>query len=176
MMAPVHLTYELSVENTSDLIKLSQKRIYTRRRTFLGITLPIVAAGLVALAVSYFENFDLELGANIGALSYVVGWIVSNLIFCVPPPRLSASSSFMYGRTEFVANTKGIEVSTSKSFWRMDWEGIIDVAEGKKSVMLFIDKTQAILIDNSAFKSSNERREFLAMVSSRIKTSREKIL
>lgn len=166
MELPVTLDYELTPENFADLMTVGQQKSFGKARLLFGYTLPLLGAAATGAGASYVEGFGLDKGLFFGFLAYAVGWIISYRIFCIPHSQLIDPSGVLLGKAKLLATANAVEVTTSRSFWRMNWSGFVDVVEANSSVLLFIDRMQAIVVDKGAFASEAEQTEFLELTSS----------
>lgn len=163
MELPVTLEYKLTEANIADLMTVGQKRAYGKVRLLAGYTLPFLAALCVGAVASYTQEFDFDMGLAFGILAYTIGWMVSYRIFSIPNSQMTDPSGTLLGETTLTATTSTVEVITEKSFWRMKWNGFIDIVEGDCSVLLFIDRMQAIVVDNGAFSNDDDKLEFMQL-------------
>ena len=134
-----------------------------------------MAALCIGAVASYTQEFDLDMGLAFGFLAYAIGWMISYRVFCIPDSKMTDPSGTLLGQATLSATTKAVEVTTEKSFWRMNWNGFIDVVEAKSSVLLFIDRMQAIVVDNDAFASEGEKTEFLELASSMMSSEKDSL-
>ena len=172
MELPVTLQYELTDKNFADLMSAGHRRAFGKTRLFLGYTLPFVAATCVGAVASYTQEFDLEVGLAFGFLAYAIGWIISHQAFYVSSEQLTHADSLLTGIQQAHITEETVEVTTAKSLWRMNWEGILDVREEEHSIILFIDRMQAIVINTNVFTSDKEKATFIQICCDQVLKSR----
>jgi hypothetical protein len=170
----MELVYRLTREDHQRFCKLAVERVASHSKGPLGlkpakVVLPLASALLTMLVLGYLfvDHVIDQLAFGISTLAYVwgvtcmqvCGWFWRRQYLANWLPDGSVSLSEM--RLEL--DSDGVEGSDQTKVTKYSWRAFTDMSEHGKSIVLWVDRAQGILVPASALANEGTRREFVSL-------------
>jgi hypothetical protein len=175
----MELTYCLTREDHQQFYKFAQQRVASHAKGPLGwkgaTILFFVASTLLSLLVLdyFFRNHVIDERA-FGAACLAYGWALISVVLCgwfwrrqfwinwLPDDSVSLSEM------RLKLDSDGIEGSDQTKVTKYSWRAFSDISEHGRSVVMWIDRGQGILVPASALADEETRRNFVSLARAHI--------
>ncbi len=157
---------ECNFEYTNQLIDNINSQVLKKYNIFIEVALAIMLIGAVVLFV--VENF--VMGAIMAGLVVLIGvcWIFTN-------KTIKRSNQALFGQSVAIKfNEENMQLNLAVgdrvvNESTISYSVIKNVVDNKNLLFLYIDKTRAIIIDKIGFKTSEDYKRALQLVSNNYK-------
>ena len=159
----IEITFEFTRDDKWQFVKFLQLRTWPSRLNLVGACLIIPS---VAFALAWIGSFPLAIMITFVATISVVSvplylWAWKKHVKSTPSDKGNE-----LGRRVFAVTPDGVRETTRYTQEYCLWKGVLDIAETRDHIFIFIDQHKAYVVPKSAFGHPDEVRTFVNTIAS----------